>query len=431
MSSLLIKGGRVLCPCCGRDAVMDIYCENGKIKEFSQRKAEKIIDATGFIVTPGFIDLHTHTREPGREDEETIYTLSLSAAAGGFTTVLLMPNTEPPLDNKATVSLLKEIIRKDAIVNCLICGATTKGLKGEELSPLWELKEAGVVAFSDDGGESTNSGLMRRILEYSKMLNTPLMLHCEDKELSAEGVMNEGFYSTLLGLRGSPSIAEAVAVAKSIMLAKLIDTHLHLTHISTKDSVNLIRDAKKEGLKITAETCPHYFALTEEKVCTFNTNTKVNPPLRTHEDVDAIIEALCDGTIDCVATDHAPHTKEEKDVEYEEAPFGMIGHQTAFPLLFTHLVKRGHISLLKAIELLSTAPARILSLEQKGKIEIGVDADLLVIDIQRKWKLDEEKILSKSKNTPFLGEWMEGFVKYTIVGAEVVMEEGRCTKRSH
>jgi dihydroorotase len=426
MSTLLIEGGRVLCPCCGRDAIMDIYCEDGKIKSFERRKADRVIDARGYLVTPGFVDLHTHSREPGREDEETVYTLTLSAAAGGFTTVLLMPNTQPPLDNKASVSLLKEIVQRDSFIECLLCGAITKGMKGEELAPFWELKEAGVLAFSDDGGNPANSRILRRALEYIKMLNVPVILHSEDVELSAGGVMNEGFYSSLLGLSGSPSAAEAIAVSKNIALARLTDAHVHIAHISTKEAVSLVRSAKKEDIRVTAETCPHYFTLTDEKVCTFDTNTKVNPPLRSREDTEAIIEGVCDGTIDCIATDHAPHSKEEKEREYAEAPFGIVGHQTAFPLALTHLVRKGHISLLKLVELLSTSAAKILHLHEKGKIEPGADADILIIDEEREWRVEEERILSKSKNTPYLGEWMKGFVKTVIVKGEVVMEEGRC-----
>jgi len=431
---LLIKGGRVIDPASKTDRIADILIEDGKIVSIGktpaishQPSAIKVIDAQGKIVIPGLIDIHTHLREPGHEEEETIATGTQAAAKGGITTVCCMPNTHPVIDNQTTVEFILLKAKNEGVVNVFPIGAITKGLLGEELSEIGELKKAGVVAISDDGETVMNSLIMRRALEYAKMFSLPVISHCEDKNLSKDGVMNEGYYSTVLGLRGIPKEAEEVMVARDIILAQLTGGHLHIAHVSTAGSVELIRQAKKRGIKVTCETAPQYFTLTEEMVSkevitSFDTNTKVNPPLRTKEDVEAIKEGLKDGTIDCIATDHAPHTEEEKNKEYDLAPFGIIGLETLFSLIITELVNKpasGGLSLMEAIAKVTINPARVLKLKQ-GELKVGSPADITIVDLNKKWKV--ENFASKSKNSPYLGWQVQGLITITIVNGKIVYE---------
>ena len=424
---LLIKGGRVIDPATGLDEVLDLLIENGKIVALKKRistKGAEVIEARGKVVCPGLVDMHVHLREPGREDEETIGTGTRAAAAGGFTSVACMANTTPVIDNQGTVEFIYSQARKTGAVNVYPIGSVTKGLRGEELSEIGELKHSGVVAISDDGEPVRNSEVMRRALEYAKMFDLPIISHCEDKDLSAEGVMNEGYNSTLLGLAGIPGEAEGVMVARDIALAHLAGGHIHIAHISTAKSVQLVRQAKAGGIKVTSETAPHYFSLTDEAVRTFDTNTKMNPPLRTAGDVEAIKEGLKDGTIDVIATDHAPHTVVEKEVEYNLAPFGIIGLETAVPLVLMKLVEEGFLTLTDAITKMSINPAKILGIG-KGTLAVGADADVTIIDLSKERTVRPEEFQSKSRNSPFIGWKLKGVASTTIVGGKIVMKDGK------
>ena len=431
---LLIKNGRVIDPASKTDKIADILVENGKIVSIGRvlgtrhevhpapnlvrgKRDTRVIDAKGKIVVPGLIDMHTHLREPGHEEEETIATGTRAAAKGGITTVCCMPNTHPVIDNQTTVEFILLKAKNEGAVNVLPVGAITKGSLGEELSEIGELKKAGVVAISDDGEAVMNALVMRRALEYAKMFDLPVIAHCEDKNLSKDGVMNEGCISTILGLRGIPKEAEEVMVARDIILAELTGGHLHIAHVSTAGSVELIRQAKKKGVKVTCETAPQYFTLTEETVSQFDTNTKVNPPLRTKLALEAIKEGLKDGIIDCIATDHAPHTEEEKNKEYDLAPFGIIGLETLFSLIITELVNKKILSLMDAIAKVTINPARVLGLNH-GELKVGFPADITIVDLNKKWKV--ENFVSKSKNSPFLGWQLQGQVVNTIVDGKIV-----------
>lgn len=423
---ILIKGGRVIDPANRIDAQKDIYIEEGVIKKVGlaikiNKPNVRTIDARGKVVTPGLIDMHTHLREPGREDEETIASGTRAACKGGFTSVCCMPNTQPVTDNQAQVELILSKAQKEGWVNVYPIGAITKGLLGEEMSPIGELKKAGVAGISDDGGTVYNSLIMRRALEYSKMFKLPVIAHCEDKNLSAEGLINEGFVSTILGMRGIPRQAEEIIVSRDIQLAEMTGGHLHIAHVSTEGSVGMIRRAKRLNIKITAETAPHYFTLTDEAIKTYNTNTKMNPPLRTKKDVQAIKQGLQDGTIDCIASDHAPHLEDEKNQEYELAPFGIIGLETMLPLIITELVDKKILTLREAIKKLTVNPARILGLN-KGTLSPGADADITIIDVKASRKI--ESFESQSNNSPFIGYTLKGFAVYTIVGGRIRMAEG-------
>ncbi len=404
----------------------DILLEKGIIAKISPSiKADnaKVIDAQGKLVFPGLIDLHVHLREPGREDKETIETGSRAAAKGGFTSVLCMPNTNPVIDNGMIVAAIIKEAKRVGLVNVFPVGAITKGQKGEELTDMFELKEAGCLALSDDGKSVHNSQVMRLALEYAKMVGLLLIEHCQDPWLSGRGVMNEGYYSTILGMRGDPGIAETVIVSRDIELGHYLKTRVHLAHMSLKRSVELIRFAKSQGIAITAEACPHHFTLTDEAVKSFHPNTKVNPPLRTQEDVDAIKEALKDGTIDCIVTDHAPHTKEDKEAGFDDAPFGMIGLETSVGLTMTELVQKKFLTLPQMAERMSAAPAKIVGLKNKGAIVEGYDADVTLIDAQKEWVVSEDDIVSKSQNTPFLGRSLKGRTVMTICGGKITYED--------
>lgn len=424
MSRILIKQGRAIDPANNLDDVRDILIENGNIskiqKNIKDAKA-KIIDAEGKIVAPGLIDMHTHLRQPGREDEETIISGLQAAAKGGFTAVTAMPNTEPPCDNPAVVEFVLSLADKAGLIKVYPVGAITKGLKGEQLSDIAALAKAGAVAISNDGNPIDTAGLMRRALEYSNMFRILAISHCEDVSLSLGGVMNEGYASTRLGLKGIPKLAESIIVARNIQLAEYARARLHIAHISTKESLQLIKEAKQRGVNITCETCPHYWTLTEDDVGLFNTNMKMNPPLRTKEDVKAIKERLRDGTIDAIATDHAPHSIWEKDSTFDDASFGIVGLETALGIAITYLVETGVISLSGLVEKMSLGPARILNVEG-GTLSIGSDADITIVDLNSEWVVEKDGFLSKSTNSPFIGWKLKGVVDYTLCKGRLVYQ---------
>ena len=419
---LLIKGGRVLDPASNLDEICDVFIKEGKVRKIARNinlSYSELIDASDKIVIPGLIDMHVHFREPGREDEETIESGSRAAARGGFTTVCCMPNTDPPIDDPSLVKFIYEQAKSKGVVEVLPVATITKNREGEELSPMGRLKEAGAIAFSDDGSWVTNSALMRRALEYVKMLSLPIISHCEDKSLSAEGVMNEGYFSTVNGLAGIPREAEEVAIFRDLALAKMTDSSLHLAHVSTANSVRLIRKAKNTGIKVTAEVTPHHLAISDEGITDFNTNTKVSPPFRGKEDIELLKESLRDNTIDVIATDHAPHTVEEKERDYEEAPFGIIGLETALSLVLREVVEKKVLSLMQAISRLTVNPARILGID-RGEIREEVKANITIFDPGKSWLVREEEFLSQSSNSPFLGWELPGKVEWTIIGGKVV-----------
>ncbi|MHB9156261.1 MAG: dihydroorotase, partial [Endomicrobiales bacterium] len=410
--SILIKNGRVVDPATKTDKALDVLIADGIVSAVKPRieaGGAKVIDARGKIVAPGFIDIHTHLREPGHEEEETIASGTRAAAHGGITTIFCMPNTHPPLDNAPAVEFVLLKAQKEGLVNVYPVGCITKNSGGEELAEIGVLKRAGVIAISDDGNPVMNAQVMRRSLEYAKMFNLPVISHCEDKNLSKNGVMNEGYTSMVLGLRGIPPQSEEIIISRDIMLAGLTGGYLHIAHVSTAGSVELIRQAKKRKLNVTAETCPHYFTLTDAVVKNYNTNTKMNPPLRTDEDVKAIKQGLADGTIDCIATDHAPHTEEEKNKEYDLAPFGIIGLETLLGLVVTELVEKKVLTWTEAVAKLSWNPARIFGLTGRGTLKKGSIADVTIIDPRKEYSLSATDFVSKSRNSPFIGHALRGF----------------------
>ncbi|MFH1855664.1 MAG: dihydroorotase [Candidatus Omnitrophota bacterium] len=426
--ALLIKGAKVIDVKNKVNGFFDVLVDKGKIaaigKNVKTPKGVKILDAKGKILAPGFIDMHTHLRVPGREDEEDFLSGSRAAAKGGFTSVVTMANTEPVIDNQGVVEFIYSRSKKEALINVFCVGAATKELKGESLTDMADLKKAGAVAFSDDGHCIKNAHTARRVFEYAKMLDMTVISHCEEKNLVGEGVMNEGFVSAKLGFKGIPAQAESIMVTRDIQLAKLTGAKVHFAHVSCKESVDLIRQAKKEKIRVTAETCPHYFSLTDELVGTFNTIFKVNPPLRAAEDVKAIKKGLADGTIDCIVTDHAPHAGSEKDVEFEYAPFGMTGLETALGISIKELVEGKVLSLEELIKKFTVMPASILGLN-KGSLEIGADADIIIFEPDTGWIFKLEDIESKSKNSPFIGRELTGKVSDVIVGGRQVLENGK------
>lgn len=420
----LIKNGRVIDPKNKIDAVMDILISGGKIERIARSIEEKdgaqIIDAKDKIVAPGLIDMHVHLREPGREDKETVATGTQAAVCSGITSVCCMPNTEPAIDSPEKVKELKDIIKKTAAANVFIVGAITKDRAGDKLVDMQGIKKEGAVALSDDGDSVEDPAVMLEALREAKKNSILLIAHCEDKKISDKGVMNEGVIATKLGLRAMPKKAEYEIVKRDIGLAKKANARLHIAHISCKESVEIIKKAKKEGLKITAEVTPHHFSMTDECVVGYDTNTKVNPPLRSREDVEAIRQAVSDGTIDVIASDHAPHGKHEKDVEYDYAAFGMIGLETSLALAITHLIDTKLISWQGLIGLMSFNPATIIGLKNKGSLSVDSDADIAIIDPLKQWVYKEEDIKSKSKNTPFIGKTLKGKAVMTMVGGKVV-----------
>jgi len=426
---LLIHGGRIIDPSQGIDQISDLLIAEGKIMQLGKAgivSEAKNIDATGLVVCPGFIDLHCHLREPGFEDKETIATGTKAAAIGGFATVCCMANTEPPLDAPAAVNWLKQKATRDSLVTVLPIGCITKGREGEELNDMAELAESGVLAFSDDGNPVTSSQIMRRAMEYSRELGLPVIDHCEDKTLSNNGIINEGQMSANLGLKGIPAAAEEVMVARDLILAKLTKARLHIAHASTKGSVELIRRGKEEGTSVTAEVTPHHLTLTEERIMgkasnePFNTNTKVNPPLRTKEDVQALIKGLKAGVIDAIATDHAPHTLADKNCGPELAAFGISGFETALGCLMS-LVHRGEISLIQLISKLTCEPAKVIGRNgELGTLKTGAPANITILDPDREWIVDSRNFASKGKNTPYDGYQFTGKVMITIANGKIV-----------
>ena len=420
---LLIKNGRVIDPHSGTDETLDILLDKGKIAEIKPKiegKGLKVIDASRLVVAPGFIDMHVHLREPGNEEKETIKTGALAAAKGGFTSIACMPNTSPVNDTRGVTEYILSEAKRNAVVNVFPIAAVTRGLCGEILTDMADLNSAGAIAFSDDGQPIKNSLVMRRALEYSKLIDTLIIDHCEDKNLSSKGIMHEGYYSYKLGMKGIPASSEEIMVARNIILAKETDARVHIAHLSVKGAVDLLKKAKKENVKVTAEVTPHHLLLNDSHMESFNTNLKVNPPLRSSDDVRALLEAIKENYIDAFATDHAPHTPDEKDVEIDQAPFGINGLETAVSLLLDKLVNKNIIGIEKFIAMMSTNPARILGLENKGKIAVGADADLTILKLHQEVVVDKNQFRSKSRNTPFHGWKLKGAPVMAIVGGKIV-----------
>jgi len=420
---LIIRGGRVIDPASNTDAIKNVVIENGRIVRLqsgaeTRNPDSEIIDASGMWVVPGLIDMHTHLREPGHEYKETIATGCAAAAAGGFTSICCMPNTTPVNDNQSVTDYILKKAREASHARVYPVGAISKGLQGRSLAEFGELKEAGVVAVSDDGNPVMNSQLMRRALEYTRAFDLFVISHCEDLDLAGSGVMNEGTVATRLGLRGIPNAVESVMVSRDLMLAELTGAKLHIAHVSAADSVRCIRDAKKRGVLVTAETAPHYFSLTEAALLDYNTNAKMNPPLRTKKDVEAICEGLRDGSIDAIATDHAPHSILEKDIEFDAAANGIIGMETSLPLSLK-LVRNGILDPMTLIAKMSTNPARIIGLPA-GQLKPGASADVTVIDPEVSFTVDANSFKSKARNCPFDGWNLQGKAALTIVEGRII-----------
>ncbi|MBI3853755.1 MAG: dihydroorotase [Verrucomicrobia bacterium] len=458
MNSLLLTGGRVIDPANRFDAVADVLILEGKIAAVGTEAGKKAPanierrDVQGLVVCPGLIDLHVHLREPGQSAKETIATGTAAAARGGFTSIVCMPNTSPPIDNSGTVALIHEKSQREGVVNVFVTGAITKNIAGEELSPIGSLKNAGVVAITDDGHCVQNNDLMRRALEYAKMFDLPVMDHCQDYSLVTDGVMHEGYWSTALGLRGWPAAGEEMIVARNILLAELTGAHVHCQHLSAAGSVRLLREAKKRGVPISGEACPHHFTLTDVAIAgsekfwesdgrrlsttlnsqlstlnlpswpAYDTNFKMNPPLRSARDREGILEGLADGTIEILCSDHAPHCDYEKEVEFDYAPFGITGLETELPLSLMQLYHTKLLGLSDVIAKFTVAPARLLRL-RKGTLTVGADADVTIFDPEADWIFEAGSTASKSRNNPFHGWPLKGKAVATIVSGEMVWHE--------
>jgi len=420
--SILIKNGRVIDPANNIDTVLDILIDGNLISQVAKNiitQPDSIIDATNKIVAPGIVDMHVHLRQPGREDKETVATATAAAAKGGVTTVLAMPNTQPPIDCPQNVELLKKIIQKDAKIDVLTCGTITMGRLGQELSDIEALKKSGVYAISDDGSSVDNNELMCEAFKKAKQAGLLTICHSEDKKLSGKGVINLGFNSTRLGLRGISNESEYKRVARDIELAEKAGACVHIAHVSCKESVEIIAAAKRRGVKVTCETAPHYFALTEEDIVDYDTNMKINPPLRTQKDVDAIKAGLKNMVIDVIASDHAPHTENEKDIEFDRAEFGKIGLESGLAVSIIELIDKKILSWLELFDKLAVNPARILGIS-KGRLSVGAVADIIIVDADKEFILEKKSIVSKSKNSPFIGKKVKGSVEYTIYNGKVV-----------
>lgn len=421
---ILIKNGRVVDPTNRMDAIADVLIADGKITAVGGNlslKAEKIIDAAGKLVMPGIVDMHVHLREPGREDKETILTGTRAALKGGVTSVLAMANTTPSIDCPESADLAKDIIKKTARCNVYLAAAITQGRAGQRLSPIADLKKSGVIAISDDGNSVEDADILLEAFKQAKANKILTICHCEDKILSAGGVVNLGIVSTRLGLRGISNASEYTRVKRDIALAAKVKAPVHIAHVSCKESVEIIAKAKKKGIQVTAETAPHYFALTEEAVSGYDTNMKMNPPLRSKEDVAAIKQGLKSGVIDCIASDHAPHTENEKDIEFDRAEFGKIGLESSLAVSITELIKTGILTWSQLVEKLSFNPAKILHID-KGSLAKGRDADIVIVSPDKEWVLKREEIASKSKNSPFIGRRLAGKVEYTICAGKIAYQ---------
>jgi dihydroorotase len=423
---LLLKGGRVIDPGTGKDGELDVLVEDGRLAKIDRHippdGAEVIELGKGWIVAPGLVDIHVHLREPGQEHKETIASGAAAAVAGGFTGIACMPNTDPVNDHAGITQFIIKKATDANLARVYPIGAVSLGSRGEQLAELGEQKSAGCVAFSDDGRPVATALLMRRALEYAGMLGVPIVDHCEDPSLKGDGVAHEGFHASALGLRGIPGVAESLMVERDVSLAELTGAHVHICHMSARQSLRAVRAGKERGVRVTCEVAPHHFTLTDEALdgaIKYDTNLKMNPPLREGADRDAMLEGIADGTVDAIATDHAPHHADEKMVEFDRAPFGITGLETAVPLVFDRLVHAGRISLKRAIELLSTNPARVLNLPG-GSLAAGAPADVVVIDPDRRVTIDAGRHVSKSKNTPFNGWELRGAVAYTLVGGRIV-----------
>ncbi|MDQ3798609.1 MAG: dihydroorotase [Acidobacteriota bacterium] len=422
---LLIANGHLIDPAASENTGMNVLIEDGKVSAWLKHNEPapedaEVFDATGMLVAPGFIDLHVHLREPGQEYKETIATGAECAAVGGFTSVCCMPNTTPVNDSAAITRFIIEQAKRAGFANVFPIGAITKASDGAELAEMGEMKTAGIVAVSDDGRPVPNAGMMRRALEYAKDFDLTVVDHCEDKSLSAGGVMHEGRMSLLLGLKGMPALAEDLDAVRDVLLAEATGAKIHIAHISTRGAVEAVRRAKAKGLNVTAEVAPHHFSLTDEAVEGYDTNTKMSPPLRSREHLEAILEAVADGTIDAVATDHAPHHADEKNLEFDRAPFGITGLETAVGLAFDKLVHTGSMSLVRMVEMFSTNPAKIFNLKNRGTLKPGSIADVTILDPDLKWTYKVSETKSKSKNSPFDGWSFTGAAIATIVGGHIV-----------
>jgi dihydroorotase len=424
MATLLIRGGRVVDPSQGVDRIDDVLVRDGLIVSIGHGggqpigRADETVEAAGLVVCPGLVDMHVHLREPGREEDETIETGTRAALAGGFTSVACIPNTEPPIDTQAAVEFIRQKASRADTCNVFVVACVSRGREGKELAEIGRLVEAGAVAFSDDGSPVYDAELMRRALEYCRMFDKPVLAHEEVLELSRGGIMHEGLVSLVLGLPGMPAAAEDVMIGRDITLAETTGGRVHVMHVSTAGGVALIRDAKRRGVRITAEACPHHFTLTDESLRGFDANCKMSPPLRTAADVEAIITGLADGTIDCIATDHAPHAREKKLLEIDRAPFGILGLETAVGLTVTRLVATGRIGWPRLVEAMSLLPSRILGIA-RGTLQPGSVADITLIDPARSWRVDRSRLCSKSINTPFDGWTLQGRAVATIVAGRI------------
>src|SRR5438105_487594 len=424
MKTTIIRNGRIIDPANERDEIGDLVIANGRVAEQfairNQKSAIEEIDARGLIVAPGLIDIHVHLREPGFAHKETIASGARAAAAGGFTTVVCMPNTSPVADNPSTITWIKDRARDTANVNVLPTGAISKNLEGLELAPIASIVQSGVVAITDDGKCVQNHELMRRAVEYARMVGVPVLDHCQDYNLVGNGVVNEGEWSTLLGLSGWPAAGEEAMVMRNILLAELCDHHIHCQHISAAGSVRLIREAQARGVKISGEVCPHHIALTDEAIQNFDTNYKMNPPLRSKADVDAILEGIADGTLSILCSDHAPHAEFEKEVEFDQAPFGIVGLETELGLFIDLLVhKHRKIDIAGLIEMYTVEPATLLKLDA-GTLSVGAAADVTLIDPDLEWTVRIDQFQSASRNSPFDGWKLKGRAVRTIVGGKTV-----------